>query len=304
MFASGLLNHTEPAHCEDAVLKSDPSIAEIAADSSLAPLSRAYFLLKFASAALENPYKPKALDRKTQDPATARMFRRRNYDSSPWDAALLPWAQTLCRRPSRVIGEHVQIADLAIREAIAELDSTVPQASKLQIYFIASRLSQITKNTVNEQFYKDKIEQAIDACEKSSNPSELEIKAVTTILGLMSYAIVPVLAPESRPAGGAVAQTAAEDRQFLEAEKLKLRSIALSDRLPVESQIRRRAHRDLSLWYSMLGRDVKAEQQKKILFELIGSTDDDFLWPQDAGCGHVVWWRIVSNREVVDCGMG
>jgi hypothetical protein len=78
----------------------------------------------------------------------------------------------------------------------------------------------------------------------------------------------------------------------------------MADRLTAKTDTRRRIHRDLSLWYMQLGKVEKAEQQKQILFELVGRADDKLLYPAQVGCGGVVWWGDESKMLFGACGMG
>lgn len=93
------------------------------------------------------------------------------------------------------------------------------------------------------------------------------------------------------------------ESDFQNSEAQMLRAVAIADKLDRTSHLRRTAHRDMTLWYSQLGKTEKAEQQKQELFELLGFKDDSILYPQDGGCGHVVWWRR-EKVGAMGCGMG
>jgi hypothetical protein len=94
------------------------------------------------------------------------------------------------------------------------------------------------------------------------------------------------------------------EKDLYESEKLKLRAAAMADRLNSKSDIRRKAHRDLSLWYSRIGKIEVAEREKQILFELVGCKKDSILYPQSGMCGHLVWWNPEPVSFAERCGMG
>ncbi|MEZ4535084.1 MAG: hypothetical protein R3D26_08795 [Cyanobacteriota/Melainabacteria group bacterium] len=89
---------------------------------------------------------------------------------------------------------------------------------------------------------------------------------------------------------------------------LKLKSsncaLALADRLDTGSQLRRKAHRDMVLWYQELGKSYAARNEKEILFNLVGVHDDKIFYPQSSGCGNIIWWKAETIRAKMACGMG
>jgi hypothetical protein len=124
----------------------------------------------------------------------------------------------------------------------------------------------------------------------------------------MAYSLIPVNIPNLNPHDSiAGRQTPLEpftEKDFKESEKLKLRAVAMADRLDSKNHLRRKAHRDLALWYMQLGKNQLAQKEKQTLFELVGCEDDSILYPQAAGCGHVVWWKKERNIVTMGCGMG
>jgi hypothetical protein len=119
----------------------------------------------------------------------------------------------------------------------------------------------------------------------------------------MAYGLVPLRIEDYRPSQ-AKAGTSTTEADFKAAEKLKLRGAAIADRLNATDHIRRKAHRDLAIWYSELGKEEKAKKEKQILFKLIGSSDDRLLYPQSQTCGHPVWWEMHQRGPIIKCGIG
>ncbi|MFX8414279.1 hypothetical protein ABTL42_19300, partial [Acinetobacter baumannii] len=90
--------------------------------------------------------------------------------------------------------------------------------------------------------------------------------------------------PSPKEAVDAIAFT---NDQFLESEKLRLRGLALLDRLDAKNQTRWRGHRDMVIWYRLLGKFGLAEKEKLTLFQLVGIWDDEILYPRGGVCGHL-----------------
>lgn len=197
------------------------------------------------------------------------------------------------------------IADKAITASIAQLglDFKEPNALKLNMYLIASDLSRMTGNTQNEQKCTNELNASIQACEASKAIDSAQIKAVASILNSIAFGLIPIRIPDYK-AQLSPQLPEFDMKNFDDCERLKLRAADLLDRLPTGDQERRKAHRDLSLWYSQLGRDDKALKEKEELFKLVGLKDDRILYPQPGGCGHVVWWTLQTARTEIDCGMG
>lgn len=206
---------------------------------------------------------------------------------------------------AKISKEHRAFADKAITAAIAQLglDFKEPHALKLNMYLIASGLSRMIGNMQNEQKCTKELNAAIQACEANKTVDSAQIKAVASILNSIAFGLIPVhitdyqaQSPQQLPEF--------DMKSFDECERLKLRAAALLDRLPTGDQERRKAHRDLSLWYSQLGRDDKALSEKEELFKLVGVKDDRILYPQSGVCGHPMWWTTEKLTYESNCGMG
>lgn len=206
---------------------------------------------------------------------------------------------------TKISKERLAIADKAIKAAIAQLgpDLKEPSGFRLRMYLIASDLSRLTGNMQNEQKCTNELNAAIQACEASKTVDSGQVKAVASILNSMAFGLIPILVPDYQTQ--VPPQLPEFDmKNFDECERLKLRAAALLDRLPTGDQERRKAHRDLSLWYSQLGRDDKALREKEELFKLVGVKDDRILYPQSGMCGHPMWWATEKLTYESNCGMG
>ena len=195
------------------------------------------------------------------------------------------------------------LADQAIEAAIAQLNQASKYPRVLTMYRIASNLSQMTNNAKSVEACTKVLNEGIRACEANKSVDSVQIKTIALILNKMAYGLVPIQIPDYKALVPAHA-TAAEMKNFDECERLKLRAAAILDRLPTGDQDRRKAHRDLSLWYLQFGKNDKALKEKQELFKLVGVNDDSILYPQPGMCGHVVWWSVKKVDINGDCGMG
>ncbi|MBI1268693.1 MAG: hypothetical protein GC193_14825 [Cryomorphaceae bacterium] len=78
----------------------------------------------------------------------------------------------------------------------------------------------------------------------------------------------------------------------------------LADKLAEDSHFRRKAHRDMVLWYQQQGMSKAAQTEKEVLFDLVGIEDDRILYPLRVGCAKLIWWKDDSISETGACGMG
>ena len=203
----------------------------------------------------------------------------------------------------KISSENLTAADRAIEAAIVQLGQGAKNIKTLNFYLVASGLSRMTGNIPNVQKCTKVLNDAIQACEADENSDSSQIKLISSILDSMSYGLVPIRIPDYQ-ALSPVQPSEIDMKDFDESERLKLRAAALLDRLPAGDQERRKVHRDLSLWYSQLGRDDKALKEKEKLFNLVGVKDDRILYPQSGVCGHLVWWKAEPIRSTMLCGMG
>jgi hypothetical protein len=124
------------------------------------------------------------------------------------------------------------------------------------------------------------------------------------VLNAMAFGILPVIIPDQNSSGFKWEPTTPlevfTEQEFKKSEKLKLRAAALTDTLDNQSHLRRKAHRDLALWYLQLGKMKLAENQKQTLFDLIGPREDSLLFPRVEACGELAWWH--TGKELLRSG--
>lgn len=204
----------------------------------------------------------------------------------------------------KITTENRARAEKAIEAAMVQLGTRFTDAQSASLFFVASALSRTTGNSQNEQKCNRILNDAIQACEGSKIVDSSQIKLVAPILNSMAGSLIHVLI-EDHPTKHPEQLPSFTSSDFAESEKLRLRALALLDRLPAADQERRKGHRDLSLWYSQLGKEQEALREKQELFNLVGVHDDRILYPQSGMCGHVVWWSVPEQPNfTMDCGMG
>ncbi|HEY9774871.1 MAG TPA: hypothetical protein V6C81_14000 [Planktothrix sp.] len=314
-FAAGLIGAPVLAS-DESPSGSINAIRKIATNDAASPHVRAYCLLRLAQrymrggdfSAAESSY------------LSGESSRRNLVDSREWKWA--SWhmnglASTRNGKIERKVdGNNAlksQHADLALArkalvEAVKQLDAPDDVFVRYNLYYSAWRLNEAIGAGGEARHCKRVLNEFLRSCERGPvNEDKLEV--ATTILGVMSYGIVPVVVPDSGWITPRIVSTAskvdASDSDFKRSEQLMLRSVAIADRLDGQSQVRRLAHRNLALWYAQVGKPELAEEQKQILFGLVGIKDDSILYPQSAGCGsEPIWWHVEKIAVVRFCGMG
>lgn len=337
-FAGGVLNSQLPAlsQSESKSESTDSEIQKIAKDRKLSPKYRALYLLQLAN---ENLPDSTQADMEAQlsyfwfaGDRRSRLNKNKVWDEedSFISRMMYPgrWISASDRSGSEsspITDEKLAFANRAVGEALLQLDKSTEKFATLNLYVIASRLFQKTGNRDGVQRCERILEDALQTCEQNKHINETQITEATSALKRMANSLIPVYIPfrdpktvyitarepKNDPAQRLVLERVqpAEvkpftQKDFLESEKLKLRAIAIVDRLPPENHLRRKAHRDLVLWYMQLGKNEMAEREKQLLFELVGIRDDSILYPQDGACGHIVWWQRGGTVTYMGCGMG
>jgi hypothetical protein len=324
-FAGGMLNSQLPTFSETETKSesTDSIIQKIANSTQNSAESRAFYLLTLAHDYLIEANKT------TVEAKFTRILNETDARSWPlsnprvWESILVSWADmvSLEARPKDLgfnarteakanspSKENLVFANTAIEMALTQLDKASEKYAKLNLYFIASQLFRRTGNTDGVRRCNEVLEEAFQSCEGGSPIDEEQTRATSSILNSMANGLLPVQIPDLHPRDNPLEeQTPVKpftEKDFKESEKLKLRAVAMLDRLDTQNHLRRKAHRDLALWYKQLGKVESAEREKQILFELVGTKDDSILYPQQAGCGQLLWW--VKEKRVVDigCGMG
>lgn len=181
------------------------------------------------------------------------------------------------------------------------------------MYYIASMLLRKAGDSAGARQVDSVIDRFITDCEKDKIADNEKIAATISILEAESHNIIAVGIPYR--AGGderIVGQKLGLPEQPFtknEVEKCELlwqRAVALADKLPDTAHIRRMTHRNLCLWYKILGMSAESDEQKEILFTLIGSTDEKYLYPTSGVCGAQLWWPQSTSKRAfaIGCGMG
>ncbi len=319
-FAGTVFNSQLPSLADGTTESTDLVIQQIANSKSLTPESRAYYLLKLASgylsggdqSAVEAPYR--AVNGSQNLP----------FSRSRMENILVTWADDVssirlapnqksdaAKKPKSKIqppDAYSDLADAAVQKAVIQLEHSSETFAKLNMYFIASRLFQRLGDTDGMNRCNLILEKAFQSGERGTPIDEEQTRAVVSILSSMANGLIavhiPLQNPHEAPAGPAVTMKPFTEKEFKESEKLRLRAVAIADRLGTQNHVRRKAHRDMSLWYSQLGKRQLAEAEKQTLFELVGLKDDKILYPQAEACGHLVWWTKETNVAAYDCGRG
>lgn len=295
-------------------LPSTSIVEVVAASAQLEPDEKAFFLLQLAhcyitetsTASLEKEFSNKA----------AHPFVGKPFFLTQKGLKLLAWWAEMVAARSHSAGtitssgaevkittENRTRAEKAIEAAMLQLGTSFTDAQTANLFFVASALSRMTGNLQNEQKCNRILNDAIQACEGSKTVDSSQIKLVAPILNSMACVRIPVRI-EDHPAQYPQQLPSFTTSDFTESEKLKLRALALLDRLPAADQERRKAHRDLSLWYSQLGKEEEALREKQELFNLVGVHDDRIMYPHYAMCGAAIWWTTADLVSSSSCGMG
>lgn len=304
LFAGGLLVSSQPAFSESKVAVDDSTIQKIAA-TQITPEGRAYHLLRYFRAVQQSGNSPVLEENFHYLNEPSYFFRESNI--------LANWADELVAQKSEVrkqskSSKNTLVAEHALKQAIAQLNKSTKTSIKLHLFFIASLLAKQAGYTDIANGCDNYVSRTIDACEVGSSVDAELANAAVSVLNSKAYAIVPIQIAERKEIPGRKPQVktgAPSAVAFNQAEKLKLKAVAIADRLPPEQHVRRKVHRDLSLWYKQLGKLQLAERQKKIVFELVGVDDDRILYPSSGMCGRLLWWQLASgDGERFKCGMG
>jgi hypothetical protein len=314
-FAGNMLAAQLPAVCKESPETSSSVIESISKNVRGTPERKAYYLLQLAycyitggnAAALETQFKAGL-----GQLGNSNMFRFSPRGEHPL-VSLANRVSLLSHSAGaiapteigkkKISSEDRAGADKAIEAAIAQLGQGIKNTETLNLCLIASYLSRMTGNSQNEQKCNRILNDAIQTCEGSKTVNSSQIKVVAQILNSMAYGLIPIQIPDNHSL--LRQQTIVFDvKYFDESEKLKLRAAALLDRLPSTDHERRKAHRDLALWYLKLGKDEKSLKEKQELFTLIGVEDDRMLYPTSGMCGHSNWWEVGTAVMGGLCGMG
>ncbi len=314
-FAGNMLAAQLPALSQEPRLASASMIDFISKHSQIPREEKAYRLLQLANnyiSGIPSTVWEASVRAGCGDPSSIRdmqiLLRRDRY--------LLSWADRISLQSysvgttalseagrKKISGEDLVVADNAIKAAIEQLGQGSPRAELLNLYLVASGLSRMTGNAQNEKKCNKVLNEAIQACETKKTVDSAQIKLISSILNSMAYVFIPIEI-EDFPMQSRRRLPAFDMKNFDRSERLKLRAAALLDRLPVTDHDRRKAHRDLTLWYTQLGKGERALKEKQELFNLVGVEEDSILYPQQRTCGGEVWWTVEKKSGPRFCGMG
>jgi hypothetical protein len=312
-FAGGLLNSQLPAWSQGKSSASDSVIKQIANSAQIQHEKRAHELLYLATAYLTSA-SAAAAEKQYKASEFARM-RGRQFKIR--EAMWIGLAEQISSEDSSYANgfklklatsgdESRSLAVAALKQALKQADQSSDEFARLNMYFIASKLFAKIGNNVEAQKCNAVLEKAFQSCEATPVPDEAHLKAASSVLDAIAYGIIPIAIPvqnTSQARSPLVKSFSEED--FKAAEKIRLRAAAMVDRLDAKSDVRRRVHRDLTLWYMKLGKSELAQKEKQTLFDLVGRNDDNLLYPQAQACGHLLWWqKQMETGPKIMCGMG
>lgn len=323
VFAGGLLNLQLPAlsGTDGSTESTDAIIQKISNDEHMQPELRAYYLLRLANELLSGT-KRTVVDEHFTPILNDKMRVWNPRNSKQWLSVIASWAdqvsaegryanfgfnakEKLKSDSQQIANESNILANTAIQWSLTQLEKASDKLAKLNLYFIASRLYQKMGNSSGMGQCNKVLNSAFQACEKNSPVDNEQIKAATSILNSMAYGVIPINVPDyPKNHHMYIHAPTFSEKDFKESEALKLRAGAMADRLPANNHVRRKAHRDLVIWYIQLGKMGLAEREKEKLFKLVGCKDDSILYPQHGGCGRLVWWVVEKQLSTFDCGMG
>jgi hypothetical protein len=320
LFAGGMLDSCLPVFCEGTAESTFSVIEQVSNDARIGSAeSRAFFLLWLANRYL-------AVDDATLSEVTVESVLNDPAAKRVEGSALTSWAKEVATRQhfanyvkasdrkttSRSEARsptNIKLADQAVQQALLQLDNCSNLDWKLNGYFIASRLFEKIGDIKEMRKCDEVLKNVFQSCEKAPRGDWLpQSLAASSLLDIMAFGILPVIIPIDQGDikwAPTISLEIFTERDFSDAEKLKLRAVAILDKLPAQSQFRRKAHRDLALWYLHLGKMELAEQQKQTLFDLVGIHDDSILFPRKASNGRLIWWQIGRiSDSCFGCGMG
>ncbi len=317
-FAGSMLNSQLPALSENKIPSTDSVIQGIENNTRITPELRAFYLLALAGTYLDGDNRT-VVEKLFRDYASERgsmQLTEKMIVSWTDRVSLRDWNQGTNAKKNAteflypIADENSVLAELAIQKALIQVDKIPDRYVKLNLHYIASRLFQKLGVINQAQKYNNILEDSFKSCEGGSPVNEEEIRTASSILNSMANGLLPFPIPDQMPMpidnpwlrqkiGSSFTET-----DFKESEKLRLRAVKMADRLPTTNHVRRKAHRDLAVWYMQLGKVAMGEKEKQILFELVGCNDDSILYPQSVGCGTLVWWKVEKQTGSELCGMG
>ncbi|MCA9817678.1 MAG: hypothetical protein H6677_10605 [Candidatus Obscuribacterales bacterium] len=316
LLAGGLVNTPVPVSAlpESNPGDSDKQIFEKVARNTRLPSSeRAYHLLLVAGALLNGSSSDelaKNYKQYTENGSGGFSYRiNRHFKSSLRSLADQAAQKDLIvgKANSSLSQKNFALAKSVMLEAFPLISPTVDPYFQMSMYLIARGKFRELGDAASSKKCDDAIEKFVSSCEKDGNPNSKQLEAAASVLDSQSQEFIRITIFDQKPSYANRTKAlpiSYSEENFRKAQKLRLRAIALLDRLAPENHLRRKAHRDMALWYSELGKDALANAQKEALFDLVGVQSDNILYPQSGGCGSLIWWKAEAPKYSYDCGMG
>lgn len=301
-FASGLISTQAPVMAENSP-DNLSAIEQIALSTKGIPELRARLLMEIACNYLSDyrraEVEPQFAHRLTYDGESISAYRglepflilkseEQTKKLNNKDLAHLPAEETVR-------------ANLAIKEALTQAKKANSPFVKTMVPYLASCLYKRLGNTSGAIECEKLLNETIKASQVSTNPEQA--RAIIALLDIKSYCSIPLHIADKN-AGKLTATVKTTEADFKASEQLKLQALSVADKLPPTEHVRRKAHRDLALWYKALGKNELADQQMQTLYKLVGFKDEGVLTPQVVGCGNLIWWHKEKVDSSYDCGMG
>lgn len=313
LFASGLMT-APPSLAETIVTPSDRAIERIGSATGISLEGRSLNLLNVARSILDGANVDQIFQDESLYKVEPTYVLRRSYNGSPLSDQ---WVEGFVRaeiskpsvvpKPEPPTKDQLRSADHATQLAVKLLKEAPDSSTKLQMYFVASLLFKRIGNAQAATGCDDCIEQSVKNCEDDLGSSPEAVTEAVSVLNSMAYRLAPVPIPrdrytrfsiERKDLGPSITEDAAR-----KSENLRLRAMKLADRLPPDNHVRRMVHRDLVFFYKHFDRQNLADEQKQILFQLVGVSDDRILFPLSELCGQAVWWKQTGQIAAL-CGRG
>lgn len=295
-FAGGLANTFSftPGIAQNTAKPMDNGPAKHLPQMQNIPEVQALFLLIFANSLLSGSRVEQAEKQYTAASAdVSDAWIPRNRPSLYFSFAEQVSSESI-KEQSALDKKATKLADQKIEEALSRLENATDAVGKLDLLYAASCLDKQLGNAKRAKSNEDKVDAIIANCENGKNVLDpWQASAAISVLDARAFKIIPIHISDFEPLTN-IRQATYTDEQVQEAEKYKLRALAIADRLPTTEHVRRKAHRDMTFWYRILDKPVQGELQMQEVFNLTGSTDEDILNPSKGSSGELVWWTIAG----------
>lgn len=313
--ASGTVNLQLPASAKKPIQSQPVLVTDYIKSTYASPETKAYSLLSIANQCLNGAQKTNVEKQfGTVDTPLAYdplKFRRWDYllqalmqqVSQKAYEEVLNTARGQARLPEKIGRDELNLAIQATKDAYQLLKQSNSDENRLELLFIAACIQQRLGNMKEAEIYTQTIDQELRSFEEAKNVGIARAEAAVNVLNAKSYGIIPMQILDFKTtATPNIKAFSAEE--FKASEALRLRALAIADKTPSTEHVRRKAHRDMVLWYQTLGKTKLAEKEKQVLFELVGFENENALYPNNKGCGVLEWWQAESIPCTRLCGMG